>query len=630
MYSRVNYKIMNRKGELLMKKRLSALFASIFVISSLTFPPNVYAASENHLTKQLDVMDEETMYTDVISVKGLISADNYVKGVKYAFPASELVIELKDDLPANSSVKLTLQNGVWFFRSVNLNGDQYANEYYTGGIEEKLPTNYNTTVGEFIPTSSTSTSGVYTRIVTAANEIPYILHIGSDDSVATLVTSRDGKEGESIRVPLVTRALQYEDMYVTIESYNEISSSTHKFAEAVPYSGISEAAKKIKKSITEVKTPVEGKTVFPIDKITISEKVVGTISEGTFEITAPQGVKILPDVPSDLIKENDYKALNMTVNGESAVKLHLSENIKWTKDTKRSGYGINDKDYTLTYHYPAGEVNYSRVFVELKGIEKSRRDEISTLTITGLKLVADDTVPKGNINLQIKNYMKTNLEPQSFTAAVKTDTEYYEKVPTAPANLENYSINDLIELDEFKLKPYITAENGLVQPQREVSRAELCQMLFELFADKDKFYVGNFYDVSAQYANAVSFCGSKGFVSGYTDGTFRPNKSVTRGEISIILNNILKLNEDVELSLLEKDHWAYEAMAQLVNIGAISGYPDNTLRPDATVTKAEAVSIISRAFGRGTTHRDGPYTYTDIPSDHWAYSYLMNALHPAK
>lgn len=613
-----------------MKKRLSALFASIFVISSLTFPPNVYAASENHLTRQLDVMDEETMYTDVISVKGLISADNYVKGVRYAFPASELVMELKDNLPKNSSIKLTLQNGVWFFRSVNLSGDNYANEYYSGGMEEKLPTNYNTTLGEFVPATSTSKSGVYTRISTATNEVPYILHIGSDDSVATLVTSAEGKEGETIRVPLVTRALQYDDVYVTIESYNEISSSTHKFAVAVPYSGISEAAKKIKKSVTEVKTPHEGKTTFPINKITISEKVVGTISEGTFEITAPAGVKILPDVSSNLIKENDYKALNMTVDGENVVKLHLSENIKWTKDTRRSGYGINDKDYTLTYHYPAGKVDYSRVFVELKGIEKSKRDEISTLTITGLKLVADDTVPMGNINLQIKNYMKTNLEPQSFVAAVKTEREYNPNVPAAAANLENYAINELTGLDEFKLRPYISAENNAVQPEKEVSRAELCQMLFELFADKDKFYVGNFYDVSAQYANAVSFCGSKGFVSGYTDGTFRPNRSLTRGELSVILNNILRLNEKVELSVLDKGHWAYESMAQLVNIGAISGYPDNTLRPDATLTKAEAVSIINRAFGRGAVYKEGNYAFTDIPSSHWAYGYLMNALHPAK
>ena len=97
-------------------------------------------------------------------------------------------------------------------------------------------------------------------------------------------------------------------------------------------------------------------------------------------------------------------------------------------------------------------------------------------------------------------------------------------------------------------------------------------------------------DVITQWENA-------GMISGYEDGTFRPNNSVTRAEFVIMMNNALGLTEagEVSFSDVQPGNWFYNAVAIAVAAGYCSGYEDGTFKPSATITRAEAAVMIANA-----------------------------------
>lgn len=99
-------------------------------------------------------------------------------------------------------------------------------------------------------------------------------------------------------------------------------------------------------------------------------------------------------------------------------------------------------------------------------------------------------------------------------------------------------------------------------------------------------------DVITQWENA-------GMISGYEDGTFRPNNSVTRAEFVIMMNNALGLTEagEVSFSDVQPGNWFYNAVAIAVAAGYCSGYEDGTFKPSATITRAEAAVMIANAAG---------------------------------
>ena len=71
-------------------------------------------------------------------------------------------------------------------------------------------------------------------------------------------------------------------------------------------------------------------------------------------------------------------------------------------------------------------------------------------------------------------------------------------------------------------------------------------------------------------------------------------------------------------------HWAESALDAAYSNGLISGYPDGSFKPNQTITKAEAATIIARILQRSAEWK-GDRTVPDLPESHWAYDSLMNA-----
>ena len=154
-------------------------------------------------------------------------------------------------------------------------------------------------------------------------------------------------------------------------------------------------------------------------------------------------------------------------------------------------------------------------------------------------------------------------------------------------------------------------ENGLMSgtgadtfgPNTTLSRGMIAQMLYALEGKPGVSADSRFPDVSDQdwYANAASWAQSKGIITGYEDGRFGPNDSLTREQLALILYNYAKskgydtsakadLNQYVDGS--STSAWAQTAMAWAVGEGLLSGRDANKLAPTGTATRAEVAQIM--------------------------------------
>ncbi|MEQ4482371.1 S-layer homology domain-containing protein [Cohnella silvisoli] len=133
----------------------------------------------------------------------------------------------------------------------------------------------------------------------------------------------------------------------------------------------------------------------------------------------------------------------------------------------------------------------------------------------------------------------------------------------------------------------------------------------------------NFSDISGHWAEAnIKKAVSGGIVKGYPDGTFKPNRTVTRAEFAVMLMNALKpQGEGAALTFTDTakiGSWAQKAIAKAVQAGIIKGYEDGSFRPDAVITRAEMAAMIAAALGQ-TNQADATTGFADdkdIPT--WA------------
>ncbi|WP_458411770.1 S-layer homology domain-containing protein [Schinkia sp. CFF1] len=132
---------------------------------------------------------------------------------------------------------------------------------------------------------------------------------------------------------------------------------------------------------------------------------------------------------------------------------------------------------------------------------------------------------------------------------------------------------------------------------------------------------GNFSDVNSDafYSKAVNELASKGIIGGYSDGTFQPNKQVTRAEAAKILAYDLGLTSKQAISnftdVNERD-WFFQPVTALAASRGIGGYEDDTFKPNKTITRAEMASLLVKAYGLEENSTTA-IPFTDVPVDSW-------------
>ena len=149
--------------------------------------------------------------------------------------------------------------------------------------------------------------------------------------------------------------------------------------------------------------------------------------------------------------------------------------------------------------------------------------------------------------------------------------------------------------------------DGLVHPERNITRAEVATIFFRMLLDESREYFwaqeNDFSDVAETdwFNNAVSTLANAQLINGYPDGSYRPNANITRAEFATIAIRFF-LDEDVEIeenNLSDvKGHWAEAHINLAYALELINGYPDGTFRPDQKITRAEAMAIVNRVLKR--------------------------------
>ncbi len=188
---------------------------------------------------------------------------------------------------------------------------------------------------------------------------------------------------------------------------------------------------------------------------------------------------------------------------------------------------------------------------------------------------------------------------------------------------------------ENHMKYMVGYPDGTFGPSRNMTRAEVAQMFYNLLLDKKTSGNVRFTDVKddAWYATAVRTLAGMGVINGYGDGRFQPGKSITRAEFTAMSMRFAKSDASGQniFSDVNKGAWYYDAVVGSVAYGWVNGYGDGTFRSNDTITRAEVVTIVNNMLGRSAdqeyvdSHSSTIEKFTDLKDSHWAYYNIMEA-----
>ena len=179
--------------------------------------------------------------------------------------------------------------------------------------------------------------------------------------------------------------------------------------------------------------------------------------------------------------------------------------------------------------------------------------------------------------------------------------------------------------------------DGTVQPEGEITRAEACTIFFRLLTESSRDYyfarTNDYSDVNRGdwFNNAISTLSNAGIVTGYNDGTFRPNQPITRGEMAKIIANFANLKYGGKTFTDLAGHWSKSYVELAAGNGWIAGYPDGSFRPDQKITRAETVTMINRVLDRVPAKesrllsRSIMLTFPDNKPGDWYYIAIQEA-----
>lgn len=178
---------------------------------------------------------------------------------------------------------------------------------------------------------------------------------------------------------------------------------------------------------------------------------------------------------------------------------------------------------------------------------------------------------------------------------------------------------------------------GTFGPERNMTRAEVTTMFARLLTEQieaDKTYSSTFNDVAKDCwaANYIGYMQQFGIVTGYEDGSFRPDAPVTRAEFAAIASRFEKLTQGSKsFTDVPDTHWAVKYINFAATRGWVTGYADGTFKPEHSITRAEVAAVTCRLLERSAdqtyirSHIGELRTFADVTESHWAYWYAMEA-----
>ena len=180
--------------------------------------------------------------------------------------------------------------------------------------------------------------------------------------------------------------------------------------------------------------------------------------------------------------------------------------------------------------------------------------------------------------------------------------------------------------------------DGNFLPERNMTREEATAMFARLLKDyprERRSYNIPFNDVAESdwSQQAIGFMLEKGMIKGYEDGSFRPKAAISRAEFAAMAARFDKLVAGTgnPFSDVPAGHWAQGAIDSAAAKGWVTGYPDGSFKPERKITRAEVVNITNKMLDRFAdrdfvrSHLAEMIQFKDLTEAEWAYFPIMEA-----
>lgn len=300
--------------------------------------------------------------------------------------------------------------------------------------------------------------------------------------------------------------------------------------------------------------------------------------------------------------------------------------------TRSSGGGSTGAAITANKTDAQGKALAGATFV----LEDSRGREAYQATSNTSGTVRFTDVSSGTYTLLEKKapegYVLSN---ETYTLTVSGSRVTMNGKAYSPVTFVNRKAAELNRTDHFAFLVGYT--DGTFGPERNMTRAEVTTMFARLLTEQieaDKTYSNTFSDVPKGYwaANYIGYMQQFGIITGYSDGSFRPDAPVTRAEFAAIASRFEKLTEGSKsFADVPDTYWAARYINFAATRGWVTGYSDGTFKPENTITRAEVAAVTCRLLERSAdqsyirSHLKELRTFSDVTESHWAYWYAMEA-----
>ena len=396
-------------------------------------------------------------------------------------------------------------------------------------------------------------------------------------------------------------------------------------------------------------TTTEGKLTITKRSVTLTSETANKVYDGT-PLTKPE-VTVTGDgfVTGEV---TDIKATG-TITDVGTV----TNTITFAKGEK-----FKDSNYAITKTEGTLEVTpiTDKVTVTITGNTKTVRYNGKEQSVTGFTYTAPEGVKvtlKGGSKAEAKGTDKgtyyMGLTKDDFTVFSEIYKEVkiivndgyleitrsggYHPRPKPTVEIEDDDALGLNTTDHFA---YIVGYgNGEVRPQNNITRAEVATIFFRLLTDdvrdENLTKTNRYSDAAATswYNTAVSTLSSMGIITGYPDGTFRPNAAITRAEFAAIAARFDSNGDKTTAKFSDiATHWAKDEISIAYNNGWITGYPNGTFGPQRDITRAETMTLVNRVLNRQPETEDDLLPNMTVWTDNanpkaWYYLAVQEATH---
>ncbi|OAB47378.1 S-layer homology domain-containing protein [Paenibacillus antarcticus] len=195
--------------------------------------------------------------------------------------------------------------------------------------------------------------------------------------------------------------------------------------------------------------------------------------------------------------------------------------------------------------------------------------------------------------------------------------------------VNKFSTFTIVQMQGSQHKAYIKGyPNGTFGPNLKITRAEMAAIITRVFDKEEQQHSLSYMDVKASHwaKGSIDQVTRMGIMKGYPNGSFKPEQTISRAEMANIAfnlntNNVVSGGGDFSDIT---NHWAELSISQVKAKGIIEGYEDGTFRPNQSLTRAEAVTIINKLLGRGPLF-GAEMKWVDVPAQLWAYGNILEA-----